>query len=145
MVQKICLFISFVGILLTPLKSAGADFAVFDQFADALNTGMFQGVQIDSEMNLESSSDNGSTQGINVIVTPSYRGNVMQVVLMEQDLLLTLSEGDKVVQGVNVYRGSAADSVTQMVAISGSVTMSSRNNTGSIQGVNVITDCDSCN
>ncbi|WP_417909320.1 hypothetical protein [Candidatus Electronema sp. PJ] len=144
MVQKICLFISFAGILLTPLKSANADFAVFDQFADALNTGMFQGVQVSSEMNIESSSDDGSTQGINVIVNPSYRGNVMQVTLMEQDFLLTLSEGDKVVQGVNVYRGSA-DSVTQMVAISGSVTMSSRNNTDSIQGINVITDCDSCN
>lgn len=144
MVQKICLFISFVGILLTPLKSASADFVVFEQFADALNTGMFQGVQVGSAMNLESSSDNGSTQGINVIVNPSYRGNVMQVALMEQDLLLTLSEGDKVVQGVNVYRGSA-DSVTQMVAISGSVTMSSHDNTDSIQGINVITDCDSCN
>lgn len=144
MVKKICLIASLSGILLNPLNSVGADFTVFDQFTDALETGLFQGVQVGSELSLESYSDSGSTQGINVIAIGSYSGQVTQTALIESDLSLTLSEGSNVVQGINVYRGSP-DAVTQMAVISGSVTMSSRSNVGGIQGINVITSCDSCN
>jgi hypothetical protein len=132
-----------VGMLLFPLKSMAADLAVFDQFADAFGAGLFQGMQSSSEVRFDSYSDDGNTQGGNVIAT-YYSGKVVQIALVESSLTLTMSEGNSVIQGVNVYQGNA-DSITQMTVISGSVAMSSQNNTGGIQGINVITHCDSCN
>jgi hypothetical protein len=144
MVKKICLIASLTVLLCNPIGSSGADFTVLDQFTEAFDSGLFQGIQAGSELSLESYGDSSGTQGLNVIATPSYSGKAVQVAVLEQNLLLTLSEGDNVVQGVNVYRGSA-DSILQMTLVSGSVTMNSRSNIGSIQGINVITSCDSCN
>lgn len=138
MVKKTCSFASLAGILLYSSAALCADFSVFDQFTDAFDVGLFQGVQISSELTLESYNDSGSTQGVNVIEDVLYNGSVVQVAVGEYGLSLILDDGDNVVQGVNVYRGNA-ESVVQMAVISGAVTMNSLNNTGSIQGINVIT------
>lgn len=143
--KKICLTALFLAeVLLSPLQSAGADLAVFDQFTEAFGAGLFQGVQIGSELNIESEGSSGSIQGVNVITNVSYSGKIAQAALLEQDVLLLMSGGNNVVQGINVYQGNA-DSVTQIASVAGSVTMSSLNNAGGIQGINVITSCDSCN
>jgi hypothetical protein len=144
MVKEICLIVSLAGILFNPLIAVCADFTVFDQFTDAYDAGLFQGVQVGSELNLESYSDSSSTQGINVITNSSYSGKAVQVASIEYDLSLITSEGDNVVQGVNIFRGSA-DAISQMAIINGVVTLTSRNTSGGIQGINVITSCDSCN
>ena len=138
MVKKTCLIASLAGLLLYSSAALCADFSVFDQFADAFDAGLFQGAQISSELTLDSYNDSGSTQGVNVIEDALYNGNVVQVAAVEYDLSLILDDSDNVVQGINVYRGSAA-SIAQMAVISGAVTMNSLNNTGSIQGINVIT------
>lgn len=138
MVKKTCLIASLAGLLLHSSAALCADFSVFDQFADAFDAGLFQGVHVSSELTLDSYNDSGSTQGINVIVNPSYNGNVVQVAAVEYGLSMNLDNGDNVVQGVNVFRGSA-ESVTQMAVISGPVTVNSFSSVGSIQGINVIT------
>ncbi len=138
MVKKTCWITSLAGLLLHSSVALCADFSVFDQFADAFDTGLFQGAQISNELTLDSYNDSGSTQGVNVIEDAAYNGNVVQVAVMDYGMSLILDSGDSVVQGVNVYRGSA-ESVMQMAVISGAVTMNSLNNTGSIQGINVIT------
>lgn len=138
MVKKTCWIASLAGIVLHSSVALCADFSVFDQFADAFDAGLFQGVQISSELTLDSYNDSGSTQGVNVIEDASYNGSVVQVAAVEYGISLNLENGDNVVQGINVYRGSA-ESVSQMAVISGAVTMNSLNSTGSIQGINVIT------
>ncbi len=138
MARKTCWITSLAGLLLHSSVALCADFSVFDQFADAFDTGLFQGAQISNELTLDSYNDSGSTQGVNVIEDAAYNGNVVQVAVMDYGLSLVLDSGDSVVQGVNVYRGSA-ESVMQMAVITGAVTMNSLNNTGSIQGINVIT------
>ena len=138
MAGKTCWIASLAGILLHSSAALCADFSVFDQFADAFDAGLFQGAQISSELTLESYNGGGSSQGVNVIEELSYNGSVVQVAAVEYGLSLILTEGDNVAQGVNVYRGTA-QSVAQMAVISGAVTMTSSNSSGSIQGVNVIT------
>lgn len=143
MVRKIYLAVSLAGMLLLPLKGQGADFTVFNQFADAANAGLFQGVFVANELSLESYSDDDSVQGLNVISGVSFSGKVVQIADVEGSLSLTMMEGINVVQGVNVFRGSA-DEIQQTAVINGSLTMTSQNNKGGIQGINVITNCDSC-
>lgn len=137
MVKKTCLITLLAG-LLHSSAALCADFSVFDQFADAFDAGLFQGAYVSSELTLDSYNDSGSTQGINVIVNPSYNGNVVQVAAAEYGLSLNMDNGDNVVQGINVFRG-IAESVTQMAVISGPVTVNSFSSVGSIQGINVIT------
>jgi len=145
--RKICLTIVFLaGALSSSLQQAScADVAVFDQFTAAFDAGLFQGAQIGSALRLESEGGSGSTQGVNVIASAASIGKVTQVALLEQDVSLLLSGGNNVVQGINVYRGDNADSVTQLTVVTGTVFMSASNNSSSIQGINVITGCDSCN
>lgn len=138
MVKKTCLITLLAKLLLHSSAALCADFSVFDQFADALDAGLFQGAHVSSELTLDSYNDSGSTQGVNVIVNPSYNGNVVQIAAVEYGLSLNLDNGDNVVQGVNVFRGSA-ESVTQMAVINGPVTVNSFSSVGSIQGINVIT------
>lgn len=143
--NKICLKMIFLAeVLLNPWQAAGADVTAFDQFTAAFDAGLFQGAQVSSELSLESEGSSGSTQGVNVIAHAAYSGKVAQVALLEQNVSLFLSGGTNVVQGINVYRGSA-DSVTQLASVAGTVFMSTPNASGSIQGINVITGCDSCN
>ncbi|WP_417915433.1 hypothetical protein [Candidatus Electronema sp. JM] len=143
--NKICLKIIFLAeVFLSPWQASGADVTAFDQFTAAFDAGLFQGTQISSELSLESEGSSGSTQGVNVIAYTAYSGKAAQVALLEQGVTLFLSGGNNVVQGINVYRGSA-ESVTQLTAASGAVRLSAPSTSGSIQGVNVITDCDSCN
>ena len=143
--NKICLKTIFLaGVFLNPWQAAGADLAAFDQFTAAFSAGLFQGTQISSELSLESEGSSSSTQGVNVIAYTAYSGKAAQVALLEQGVTLFLSGGNNVVQGINVYRGSA-ESVTQLTAASGAVRLSAPSTSGSIQGVNVITGCDSCN
>jgi hypothetical protein len=118
--------------------------SVFDQFVDAYNVGLFQGVAIYNEVILESNNDVNSTQGINIIVGPSFDGRVVQKAVIEESVLLSMIDGDGVVQGVNVFRGTA-DEISQIAIIDGAVTIRSQGNNGGIQGINVITSCESCN
>jgi hypothetical protein len=145
---KICLIIiSLAGLafeLLSPFRAAAVDMSVFDQFADAFGSGLFQGVLINSELNLESNYSSGNLQGINII-SGNYNVNAVQVAAVTSDVFLSLSGGENTVQALNIYQGSA-DGITQIAVIDGSVTMTSSNNNGGIQGINVITEsCDSCN
>jgi len=136
--------ISLAGILLlNPLRAMGGDISVFDQFADAFGSGLFQGVQINSELSLESVYSTGTVQGINVIYG-NYDMKAVQVAEVTSDVTLSLVGGENAVQGVNIYKGSA-NGITQIAVIDGSVTMISSNNNGGIQGINVIMECDSCN
>lgn len=143
MARKFCLAVSLAGMLLLPLKSESADITVFNQFADAANAGLFQGVFVATELTLESARDDDSVQGLNVISGLSLSGKVVQAAELEGGLVMTMTEGINVVQGVNIYRGSA-DEIQQIAVINGTLTMTSSNNKGSIQGINVITSCDSC-
>ena len=140
MVKKICLVIFLAEVFLNPLTAVSATSDIFDQFTDALNLGLFQGAAIDSELIIESTGDVGSTQGINIISDYYFNGAVVQKAIIENDLYLTLSDGDDVVQGINIYRKGSADNIAQLAIINGSVTMTSKNNSNSIQGINVITN-----
>lgn len=144
MVRKICMAASLAGMLLMPLQGKGADITVFDQFADAANAGMFQGVFVANELAVESYSDDDSVQGLNVISGVSFSGKIAQAADVEGGLSLTMTDGINAVQGVNVFRGSA-DEIQQIAVINGTLTMASSNNQGSIQGINVITSCNACN
>lgn len=144
MVRKICMAASLAGMLLLPLQGKGADITVFDQFADAANAGMFQGVFVANELALDSYSDDDSVQGLNVISGLSFSGKIVQAADVEGGLSLMMTEGINVVQGVNVFRGSA-DEIQQIAVINGTLTMTSRDNQGGIQGINVITSCNTCN
>ena len=123
----------------SPAWGLSIDKGVFDQFTDAFDVGLFQGVLVDSELSIESVGDTGGTQGVNVIVDYHYDGEVIQKTIVSDDLLLTLSNGDDVVQGVNVYRGGSADAISQTAIIEGELRMQSIYNDDSVQGINVIT------
>lgn len=138
------LIISLAGLLLSPLKATAIDTSAFDQFADAFGSGLFQGVFISNELDLESDNSNGNVQGINVI-SGNYDTKAVQVALVTSDVSLSLSQSDDSIQGLNVYQGTANDGITQIAVVEGTVTMMSSGNNRSIQGINVITTCDSCN
>lgn len=141
MEKKICAIISLAGVMFmlsSPFKATGADMSAFDQFADAFGSGLFQGVMVGSELSLESNYSNGTVQGINVI-SGDYNVNAMQVVAVTGDVSLSLSGGEDSIQALNIYQGSA-DGITQIAVIDGSVTMTSSNSNGGIQGINVITN-----
>ncbi|WP_417912819.1 hypothetical protein [Candidatus Electronema sp. TJ] len=139
MVRKICLAASLAGVLLMPLKSKSADLTVFNQFVDAANAGLFQGVSAANELTLDSYSDGDSVQGLNVISGVTFSGKVVQVADIEGSLSMTMAEGDNIVQGVNIYRGGNADEIQQVAVVGGALVMTSRNNKDGIQGINVIT------
>ncbi len=141
--SKFCLIISLAGFFLSPFNATAVDISVFDQFADAFGSGLFQGVLISSELDLESDNGNGSVQGINII-SGNYDSMAVQVALVTSDVSLNLSESDNAIQGLNIYQGTA-NGITQIAVVDGTVTMTSSGNNGGIQGINVITTCDSCN
>jgi hypothetical protein len=138
MVGKICATVSLAGLLLIPFRTAAAELSAFDQFSDAFGTGLFQGVQIGDELNAESGSSTGDIQGVNVIAG-DYGMKAVQVAIVTTNVSLSLSRGEDVIQGINIYQGSA-DAITQIAVIDGSVLMTSDGSKGSIQGINVITD-----
>ncbi|MCW5198264.1 hypothetical protein VU07_01015 [Desulfobulbus sp. F4] len=141
MVRKIYLAASLAWMLFIPREGFSADITVFDQFSDAFGAGLFQGIQVGGIVQLESYSDSNSTQAVNVISYSGYSGSAVQIALSDYDVTLTMGDGDNNVQAVNAYKGSA-DFIKQIAVINGAVTMISRSNVGSIQGINVI--CDSC-
>jgi hypothetical protein len=138
MVGKICATVSLAGLLLNPFRTVAADLSAFDQFSDAFGTGLFQGVQIGDEFNAVSESSTGDVQGVNVI-SGDYGMGATQVAIVTANVSLSLSRGEDVIQGINIYQGSA-DAITQIAVIDGSVLMTSDGSKGSIQGINVITD-----
>jgi hypothetical protein len=142
--SKYYLIISLAGLLLSPLKAMAIDTSAFDQFTDAFGAGLFQGVLISNELDLELDNGNGNVQGINVI-SGNYTTKAVQVAQLTSDVSLSLSGSDNSIQGLNVYQGTANDGITQIAVVEGAVNMISSGNTGSIQGLNVITTCDSCN
>jgi len=138
---KICLLISLAGIvleLLSPCKATAADMSVFDQFADAFDSGLFQEVIIGSDLSLESNYSNGNLHGINII-SGNYNMKAVQLAAVTGDVSLSLSGGENTVQALNIYQGTA-DGISQVALIDGSVTMTSSNSNGGIQGINVITE-----
>ena len=145
MVKKIYLAIFLAGIFFNPSRVISGTPDIFDQFTDALNIGLFQGVLISSELILESDGDTGTIQGVNIISGYYFDGEIIQKAIIEEDLSLVMTNGNDVTQGVNIYRGGAVDEIAQVAIIEGSVIMRSRNSNNGIQGINIITECVSCN
>lgn len=145
MFTKTCLTAGLALLLAYPSIVRGQGLhKVFDQFSDAISSGVFQGLYLSGKLTLESTDDVGVTQGVNVINGYTSDGKIIQEAIFDDDLTLELSQGDKVVQGINVYRGGSAEKIEQVAVVNGTVRMSSRNQGDSIQGINVITgiDCD---
>ncbi len=138
MVKKTCLAVLLTGIVLNPLRAMGQLSDTFDQFTDALSVGLFQGAAISSELILESIDDTDMIQGVNIISGFNFNGGVVQKTIIENDLSLLLESGDDVVQGINVFQGGAADEIAQTVTVDGTLAMSSRNSSNTIQGINII-------
>lgn len=137
-----CLTMLLAGLLL-PAGAMSADATVFDQFTDAFNAGLFQGGSVSSELTVESDADVNAVQGVNIISGYHFSGKVLQESLIEGNLSLSVLNGDGIVQGVNVYRGSAEE-IYQVAVIDGAAAIRSQGSKDGIQGINIITNCDSC-
>ena len=131
--------ISLAAAFLIPSAVLSETYDEFDQFTDALTVGIFQGIHIYNDLEMISENDGGTTQGLNVIYNYAPADSVVQKAVIDENLSLTMSGGDNVVQGVNVYRGEDAEEIAQMAFISGTLTMHSAGNNGGIQGINIIT------
>lgn len=145
MFTKSCLTAGLALLLACPPMTQGQDMhRDFDQFSDAINSGIFQGLYLSGKLTFESTDDDRVTQGVNVIHGYTSGGEIMQEAIFDDDLTLKLSRGDDVVQAINVYRGGSAEKIEQVAVVNGTVRMSSQNQGNSIQGINVITgiDCD---
>lgn len=112
---------------------------VFDQFADAVESGVFQGLYLSDKLTMESVGDDRGTQGVNVVHGYTFGGKIVQQAVIEEDVSLVLSYGKDSVQGINVYRGGAAEQIKQVAIVDGTVKMSSRGHEDGIQGINVVT------
>jgi hypothetical protein len=130
-------------VVLLPVSAWSADSAVFDQFTDAFNAGLFQGGSISSDLTVESEADVNTAQGVNIISSYNFSGKVLQEALIEGNLAMSLLNGDQVVQGVNIYRGTAEE-IYQVTVINGAAVIRSQGSKDGLQGINVITNCDSC-
>jgi hypothetical protein len=115
---------------------------VLDQFADAVESGIFQGLYLSDKLTIESAGDDGVTQGANVVYGYTSDGRVVQEAILDEDVSMKLSGGDGVYQGINVFRGGAAEKVEQLAIVNGTVRMSSRDQEGGVQAINIIAGSD---
>ena len=140
---KTCLTAGVLLLLAYPPLVRGQEAnEVFDQFADAVESGIFQGLYLSDTLTMESVGDDQGTQGVNVVHGYTSGGKVVQHAFIEEDVSLVLSSGKDSVQGINVYRGGAAEQIKQIAIIDGTVRMSSRGHKDGVQGINVITGLD---
>ncbi|WP_339135074.1 MAG: hypothetical protein WGN25_16995 [Candidatus Electrothrix sp. GW3-4] len=90
---------------------------------------------------LESDDDRNSLQGINVVES-SKSENITQKVEASSSVSMDQNSATDSVQGMNIMTGEVEDS--KQNAELKKLTMKARNNQRSIQGVNVVSSCKTC-
>jgi hypothetical protein len=134
--KKICIALT-AGAALSP----GIALA-FDPFA-TLSVGISQGMEVGTDVILNSTNDSESVQGGNVIIgtDPLLAGgpsDSFQGAVVNDDFDLNMTDGTDNVQGLNILHGAVAVLAIQGAAVTDNVTIDSSGGSGSVQGVNVI-------
>lgn len=129
--------------LAVPAVSMAVSDDILDQFG-GVSAGIAQGMYTGEDFTAESTDDERSTQGGNVIVGDVAIAS-LQAAVVDGDVELTMEDGTRNTQGLNVIRGEAAALALQVGLVDGDIDLESKDNSRAAQGVNVVNACEGCN